>query len=111
MFDFKCHVNMMLMSLLCEQATTCSLGSDELIWKVVVMPKQYPQEIRDDVIRVALNCDLGVTVAEVAHDIWVAPGTLERWSTRHHVETGEKPGLCSGILFWSCFRKFVATPW
>ena len=56
------------------------------------MPKQYPQEFRDDVIRVALNRDDGVTVAEVAHDFGIASGTLERWLTRYRVESGEKPG-------------------
>ena len=57
------------------------------------MPKQYPQEFRDDVIRVALNRDDGVTVAEVAHDFGIASGTLERWLTRYRVESGAKPGL------------------
>ena len=57
------------------------------------MPKQYPQEFRDDVIRVALNRDHEVTIAEVAHDFGIAPGTLERWLTRYRVESGEKPGL------------------
>lgn len=56
------------------------------------MPKQYPQEFRDDVIRVALNRDDGVTIADVAHDFGIAPGTLERWLTRYRIESGEKPG-------------------
>ena len=57
------------------------------------MPKQYPPEFRDDVIRVALNRYHEVTIAEVAHDFGIAPGTLERWLTRYRVESGEKPGL------------------
>lgn len=57
------------------------------------MPKQYPKEFRDDVIKVVLNRDTGVTIADVAKDFGIAPGTVEKWLTRYRVETGEKPGV------------------
>lgn len=57
------------------------------------MPKAYPKEFRDDVIRVALNREPGVTLAQIAGDFGVHPGTLETWLNRHRIESGEKPGV------------------
>ena len=39
------------------------------------MPKPYPQEFRDDVVRVARNRGEGVTIEQVAKDFCVHPKT------------------------------------
>lgn len=62
-------------------------------WKDVTMPKAYPKEFRDDVVRVALNRESGVTVAQIATDFGISPGTLEKWLTRYRIDAGEKPGV------------------
>jgi transposase-like protein len=57
------------------------------------MSKPYPQEFRDDVVRVARNRDVGVTLAEVAHDFGVHPMTLSKWLRQAAIEQGDRPGL------------------
>ena len=56
------------------------------------MPKPYPDEFRDDVVRVAQNREIGVTIEQVAKDFGVHPMTLQKWLKRADVETGSKPG-------------------
>lgn len=56
------------------------------------MPKPYPREFRDDVVRVARNRDAGVTLEEVAADFGVHPMTLSKWMRRADVDDGVKPG-------------------
>jgi len=43
------------------------------------MPKPYPQEFRDDVVRVALQRDPGVTLEQIAGDFGIHPMTLSAW--------------------------------
>ena len=43
------------------------------------MPKPYPREFRDDVVRVARAREPGVTVEQVAKDFGVHPMTLFKW--------------------------------
>ncbi|MCP2289422.1 transposase [Nocardia amikacinitolerans] len=43
------------------------------------MPKPYPKEFRDDVVRVARNRDEGITLEQVAADFGVHPMTLSKW--------------------------------
>ncbi|WP_282828229.1 IS3 family transposase [Gulosibacter sediminis] len=57
------------------------------------MPKPYPDEFRNDVVRVARNREPGVTIEQVAKDFGVHPMTLQKWLKRADVETGAKPGL------------------
>ena len=57
------------------------------------MPKPYPQEFRDDVVRVARGRDAGVTVEQIAKDFGVHPMTLWKWLRQADVETGAKPGV------------------
>ena len=59
------------------------------------MPAPYPQEFRDDVVRVAQSRDPGVTIAQVAKDFGIHPGTLENWMRQERVEAGEQPGTTS----------------
>jgi len=56
------------------------------------MPKPYPSEFRDDVVRVARNREPGVTIEQIAKDFGVHPMTLQKWLRRADIETGAKPG-------------------
>jgi len=55
------------------------------------VPKPYPQEFRDDVVRVARNREPGVTIEQIAADFGVHPMTLTKWLRRSAVEDGERP--------------------
>ena len=50
-----------------------------LAWKDVIMPKPFPKEFRDDVVRVAQQRDPEVTLAQIAKDFGVHVGTLDKW--------------------------------
>jgi len=56
------------------------------------MPKPFPKEFRDDVIRVAESRDLEVTLAQIAKDFGVHVGTLDKWMRQARIEAGEQPG-------------------
>ncbi|MFE3258152.1 transposase [Nocardia sp. NPDC059091] len=56
------------------------------------MPKPYPREFRDDVVRVARNRDNGVTLEQIAADFGVHPMTLSKWMRQADVDGGTKPG-------------------
>ncbi|MGW3038387.1 IS3 family transposase [Streptomyces sp. NPDC001178] len=56
------------------------------------MPKPYPEEFRQDVVRVARNRGPGVTVEQVATDFGVHPMTLWKWMRRADIDDGAKPG-------------------
>ncbi|MEU4345687.1 IS3 family transposase [Nocardia sp. NPDC023852] len=60
------------------------------------MPKPYPREFRDDVVRVARNRDDGVTLEQVAADFGVHPVTLSKWMRQADVDEGTKPGTSTG---------------
>ena len=57
------------------------------------MPKPYPREFRDDVVRVAQSRDAGVTVEQIAKDFGVHPMTLFKWLSAADVDAGVKPGV------------------
>ncbi len=59
------------------------------------MPKPYPREFRDDVVRVARERDDGVTVEQVAKDFGVHPMTLWKWLRQADIDGGAKPGVSS----------------
>ncbi|WP_393059722.1 transposase [Streptomyces sp. LN549] len=59
------------------------------------MPKPYPEEFREDVVRVARNRGPGVTVEQVAADFGVHAMTLWKWMRRADVDAGTKPGTTS----------------
>ncbi|MFG2967093.1 IS3 family transposase [Streptomyces sp. NPDC048288] len=59
------------------------------------MPKPYPEEFRQDVVRVARNRGPGVTVEQVATDFGVHPMTLWKWMRRADIDDGAKPGVTS----------------
>ena len=56
------------------------------------MPKPYPREFREDVVRVARERDPGVTLERIATDFGVHPMTLSGWMRQADVEDGIKPG-------------------
>ncbi|MCX5114725.1 IS3 family transposase [Streptomyces sp. NBC_00378] len=59
------------------------------------MPKPYPQEFREDVVRVARNRGPGVTIEQVAADFGVHAMTLWKWMRRADIDDGTKPGTTS----------------
>lgn len=63
--------------------------------KDVAVPKPYPEEFRDDVVRVARNRGPGVTLDQVAADFGVHVMTLSKWMRRADIDDGIKPGTTS----------------
>ena len=60
------------------------------------MPKPYPQEFRDDVVRVARNREPGVTIEQIATDFGVHPMTLLKWMRqRRRSTTAPSPATTS----------------
>lgn len=57
------------------------------------MPKPYPEEFREDVVRVARDRPDGVTLEQIAADFGVHPMTLSKWLRVAAVEDGVKPGV------------------
>jgi len=57
------------------------------------MPKPFPKEFRDDVVRVAQQRDPEVTLAQIAKDFGVHVGTLDRWMRQARIEEGVQPGV------------------
>ncbi|MEV7995362.1 IS3 family transposase [Streptomyces sp. NPDC086077] len=60
------------------------------------MPKPYPKEFREDVMRVARNREPGVTLERIAADFGVHPITLSKWLRRADTEEGAGPATASG---------------
>ena len=56
------------------------------------MPKPYPSEFRDDVVRVARVRESGVTIEQIAKDFGVRTMTLQKWLQRAAIDDGIKPG-------------------
>ncbi len=57
------------------------------------MPKPYPREFRDDVVRVARDRDPGVSVEQIAKDFGVHPMTLFKWLRQADIDAGTKPDV------------------
>lgn len=56
------------------------------------MPKPYPEEFRDDVVRVAVNREPGVSIAQIAKDFGVHVGSLDKCLRDARIESGEPTG-------------------
>ncbi|KQY39497.1 transposase [Nocardia sp. Root136] len=56
------------------------------------MPKPYPKEFRDDVVRVARNREPGQQLKQVAADFGISESCLAGWLKAADVEDGTKPG-------------------
>src|SRR3954465_4920298 len=65
-------------------------------WKDVLVPRPYPREFRDDVVRVARNRDDGVTIEQIATDFGVHPMNLTKWMRQADIDEGTKPGKSTG---------------
>lgn len=59
------------------------------------MPKPYPKEFRDDVVRVARNREPGVHLKQIAADFGISESCLTNWMKTADVEDGKKPGTTS----------------
>ncbi|ADG76883.1 Transposase IS3/IS911 family protein OS=Tsukamurella paurometabola (strain ATCC 8368 / DSM 20162 /CCUG 35730 / CIP 100753 / JCM 10117 / KCTC 9821 / NBRC 16120/ NCIMB 702349 / NCTC 13040) OX=521096 GN=Tpau_0231 PE=4 SV=1 [Tsukamurella paurometabola] len=56
------------------------------------MPKPYPKEFRDDVVRVARNREPGVRLKQIAADFGISESCLMNWVKTADVEAGSKSG-------------------
>lgn len=56
------------------------------------VPKPYPKEFRDDVVRVARNRESGQPLKQIAADFGVSESCLTNWLRAADVEEGVKPG-------------------
>ena len=56
------------------------------------MPKPYPREFREDVIRVARNREPGVHLKDIAADFDISESCLANWLKTADVEDGTRPG-------------------
>ncbi len=57
-----------------------------------IVPKPYPREFREDVVRVARNREPGVHLKQVAADFGISESCLTGWMKAADVEDGLKPG-------------------
>lgn len=58
-----------------------------------VVPKPYPREFREDVVRVARNRDADVTLGQVARDFGISESCLAGWLKRADAEDGTRSGV------------------
>ena len=56
------------------------------------MPKPFPREFREDVIRVARSREPGQSLKQIATDFGIAESCLRNWLRQADVEDGMKPG-------------------
>ena len=59
---------------------------------MLLVPKPYPKEFRDDVVNVARNRDPGTHLTQVAADFGISESCLTNWMKAADVEAGIKPG-------------------
>lgn len=57
------------------------------------MPKPFPQEFRDDVVKVARSRPDGVTLERIAADFGIHPMTLSKWLRQAAIDDGARPGV------------------
>lgn len=57
------------------------------------MPRPYPREFREDVIRVARSREPGTRLRDIAADFGISESCLNNWWKRADVEDGVKPGM------------------
>jgi transposase len=59
------------------------------------VPKPYPREFREDVIRVARNREPGVRIKDIAADFGISESCLQNWLTQADRDDGIRPGPAS----------------
>ena len=52
----------------------------------------YPEEFRDDVVKVARNRPDGTTLEQIAADFGIHPMTLSKWLRQAAIDDGDRPG-------------------
>jgi transposase len=57
------------------------------------MPRPYPREFREDVVRVARNREPGARIKDIAADFGISESCLNGWLKAADVEDGIKPGV------------------
>jgi transposase len=62
------------------------------------MPKPYPKEFRDDVVRVARSREPGVRIKDIAADFGITESCLSNWLARADRDDGIKPGTTTTEL-------------
>src|SRR5699024_6617691 len=60
--------------------------------RMCTMPAPYPQEFRDDVVRVARNREPGQKLSQIAKDFGISESCLTNWMRQADVEDGARPG-------------------
>jgi transposase-like protein len=59
---------------------------------MIIVPKPYPKEFRDDVVSVARNRAPGQHLKQIAADFGISESCLTNWMKAADVEDGVKPG-------------------
>ena len=62
------------------------------------VPKPFPREFREDVVRVARNREPGQTLKQIAADFGVSESCLTNWLAVAVREDGIRPGPSAGEL-------------
>jgi transposase len=62
------------------------------------MPRPYPREFREDVIRVARNREPGVRVKDIAADFGISESCLNNWLAQADRDDGIRSGPSSDEL-------------
>jgi transposase-like protein len=57
------------------------------------MPRPYPREFREDVIRVARSRGPGVHLKDIAADFGISESCLANWLKQADVDDGVRPGV------------------
>ena len=60
------------------------------------VPKPYPKEFRDDVVRVARNREPGQHLRQIAADFGISESCLTNWMRKADIEEGIEPGTTAG---------------
>ena len=60
--------------------------------RMCIVPKPYPREFREDVIRVARNREPGVRIKDIAADFGISESCLQNWLTQADRDDGVRPG-------------------
>jgi hypothetical protein len=56
------------------------------------MPRPYPREFLDDVVRVARNRESGGGIKDIAADFRISESCLQNWLTQADRDEGVRPG-------------------
>jgi transposase-like protein len=59
---------------------------------MLIVPKPYPKEFRDDVVNVARNREPGQNLKQIAADFGISESCLTNWMKAADVEDGVRPG-------------------